>query len=337
MENIRLGIDCCDAGYAQTLARALTALSLPLTIVLYGEEAQNTSSGAAPQTGCDVLLTDRRMVTAAPQVILEERIRGADEENPHALKNDAASPVRHWAYKYGSLRAMAAAAMEAYAEKSGRLVRLRHEGEALCIGLVSSAGGSGCTTLAMALAQCLVKYYEQRILFMTLDEFPPQMQSPAPAGRRMRDFLYYLQAKRREKYGTLAPFIHQDEYGVLHFHEEAGGNTLARCSEDALRQIIEAAAAYGGVDLILLDIGAAPSWRQAAALACCSSVIRLQGEKDAAYERAMRKYAALTFDKEILVEAGSIVRRESAEEQSDQAAETAAEELARELFNIPLT
>lgn len=155
-------------------------------------------------------------------------------------------------------------------------------------GITSGAGGSGTSSLAVALGRILARLDEHRPLLISFHRF-----SAEEAGERQgradlfRRYLYRLTGTDRPCSGMLGRCTYLDHYGLAHFSYGKQENPLAHLTENEIVDLLQHVAGYGLYSHILLDIPAEVShWRPL--MRCCEHHIVNYGPCERRYAQSDR-------------------------------------------------
>ncbi|WP_312650389.1 DEAD/DEAH box helicase family protein [Aminipila sp.] len=117
----------------------------------------------------------------------------------------------------------------------------------------SAAGGTGKTSIAIALAQELTRFHGKNVLYINYEELEStnryfKMQED----KTVSNYLYYIETNK-DFSGLIDNFIVSDEYGIKTFSAGKGRNQLKLLNIEELCKFIEQIQAVGEFDYILID------------------------------------------------------------------------------------
>lgn len=174
----------------------------------------------------------------------------------HALVTKNYIEKKFSIYKYSNVRAIVSTLLDIYSFLTGKCaVNLQHKDVRL-ISFASAAGGTGCTTLAMATAQELSRFRGKKVLYLSFEELESTGEyMECPSGiKGVGVYLYHLFKK-----GDGKPFLEgytiRDGFGVEAFAPTKGRNPLRNLTEDELSIFVSSLIESGRYDVILMDVG----------------------------------------------------------------------------------
>ena len=163
-------------------------------------------------------------------------------------------------------------------------------------GVCSARGGTGCTSIAIGIAQEMQRARKQQVLYVSLDMIP---FSPAGEECEMNInrllFNFFARGFRKE---DLAACLSLDEYKVSYLNYIRPYNKLLQLSNGEFAKFISAAAESGIFTHIVLDIGSGIGGIYDSAISLCSSIVKVSDEssdicmKESVYDAHIRELAS---------------------------------------------
>ena len=163
-------------------------------------------------------------------------------------------------------------------------------------GVCSARGGTGCSSIAIGIAQEMQRARKQQVLYISLDMIP---FSPAGAECEMNInrllFNFFTRGFRKE---DLTACLSLDEYRVSYLNYVRPYNKLLQLQDREFVKFISAAAESGLFTHIVLDIGSGIGGIYDSAISLCSNIVKVSDEssdicmKDSVYEAHIRGLAA---------------------------------------------
>jgi MinD-like ATPase involved in chromosome partitioning or flagellar assembly len=171
-------------------------------------------------------------------------------------------------YKYCDGETLARDLFDIYGFLTGRHPARIHNGGMGFIVFSSWSGGTGCSSLAMAVGQELTRFHGKRVFYLSLEEvestgnFIRGCTSTKPLGQ----YIYKLLKDRnsgfmgvREETSTYMPFMEsyviKDDYGIEAFAPTVGRNPLCYMKDDDFFALIESIYTSGRYDVLIVDTG----------------------------------------------------------------------------------
>lgn len=242
METIRVQILMGDEDYGSALGEALKRSYGGFIIYL----GQGNSAGEKKEKAigeADIVLFDDMRRKSDRCVYLVEKPSQVDEE-------------KHIYYKYDTGRNLANNVLSSYSRMVGRRIIYSSKKNPFLLGIHSASGGSGSTSVALAMCQELQRFRGLNTLYISMDEFDSAQGYFSCGGTKgMRDYLYYVIAEEEERYSFIEEYLRFDDYGVEAFNSFSGRNPLADLTENEFRAFLSVIFASGRYDAILFDCG----------------------------------------------------------------------------------
>lgn len=276
MELISLRIRTKEAEYGQVLATVLRR-NYPgflITSSVIGEEGEAAAAGSTGSWGYDLGLCDDRASLQDGDVLLVDspalETVGADgsllrEEGPVCV------------FKYAPAREMIEKILGLCSARMHRRI-FRPRGERCrIIGVFSGAGGKGCTTLSLALAQYGARLRGIHPLIVPMGQFADAAAlAPAGSGMPLREYLYRTLRTEgaTEQADYLERAVAQDAFGTGRFAGQSGENPLYRLSGEGMQTVL-CALSGGTFDYLFADIGTTFQAASFAVLAAADKLVML--------------------------------------------------------------
>lgn len=298
MEYMKIAVVTDDRAYGEAVCRSLLIGNRNFDLALYGSTdfcKRWQQGGQTYREGFDLILWDaegleriyggnlvwltERVSQAVPEAKASFSMRqeaGTAKEAPPSRGTDASSENRFTIYKYSTSSAMVAAIFGIYSRLTGRRPAGTRPERVEIFAFVSWQGGCGCTTLAMAMGQELVRFYRKRVLYLSLEGTESTvLYMEVPEGMKTAgEYLYHLmtdagpggsrspgQSETHSSPGTAgaAPFLEgylvRDSYGMEAFAPADSCNPVSIAGREEIRRLLSALMESGRFDTILLDTG----------------------------------------------------------------------------------
>lgn len=263
MENIVLGIVSADQDYCRALGLSLLALSDDFLIHYFDtknfvRECNRDEGDFMEQF--DLILWDGKEI--------EDTYNGHLiflAEKASLVKKDYQNQ-KFSLYKYCGASAMTSALFEIYSCLTGRGVVFIPKDLVSMIAFGSWEGGSGCTTVTLAVAQELCRFHGNRILVLSLES----VESTAghfdyvPEIKSIGEFLYRVlpekiidagSASQEKTVPFFESYIVKDLYGIEAFAPSRGKNPISELSEEDMQKLVATVIDSGRYDAVLIDMG----------------------------------------------------------------------------------
>ena len=236
MENIILSVDCLDSEYEDALAKAIQRNSRGITV------KKKDKNG-------DIIMTDDFQKAGPSVFVLREK--SFFEGNDITARS---------LYKYDNVRSMLKTVKGEYIKSNDIFMYPCDSADTAIVTFFSKTGGTGTTSVAMAYAQEMRRYYNRKTLYISLDFFDGADQyMKRREGGNIRHFLYYLQERREKECRAMDAFLMTDEYRICAFSTYKGINPINTITEDKYQGFLEFVITHGDFDLIVVDGGSLPS------------------------------------------------------------------------------
>jgi len=268
MENVSLTLVTDDMDYGRAVSRAMTHLCSQMSVRIIGKddffilEKQQSEHSCVP---ADIILWDG----AEAEEAYGGRIVLISEKAALARKNFA--DERFCIYRYSTAQVMIASVFEIYSALTGKTAVHVNRGQARLLAFSSCRGGTGCTSLAVAVGQELSRFRGMRVMRISLEhvestgDFAGEYAGIKGAGV----YLYHLFKNDKKNkllsegvndsgksgYPIVDSYIVRDEFGVEMFAPTNGRNPLRNLTEEELDVFVAALIDSGRYDAIIMDLG----------------------------------------------------------------------------------
>ena len=275
MENINLAIVTRDREYGNALGYGIISVCRTIIVNVFspeeftGKRSMYVFDGEEP-AGFDLVLWDGQ-----PEIRGRNIVMMVDKPSM-ACRNAAGDNFR--IYKYSPAQQMISDIFDIYGRVTGRSPVNVSPAGVHVYAFCSSAGGTGCSTVAMAFCQELKRFHDRRVIYVSLEELESTggfIKAAASAGS-MAHYLYSLFRDKKSVIGMVGeekvryrPFMESftisDDFGVEAFRPTKGRNPLVDLDPEEICMFIESVMSSGRYDAVVIDTGAGLS---PAALTC---------------------------------------------------------------------
>lgn len=139
----------------------------------------------------------------------------------------------------------------------------------------SSCGGTGKTTVALGLAQELVRYHGKKVLYINYEDFDSSYKYlPQEEGPTLE---YFMVGANREK--DLESYLQEDIYGIKYFSMGNKKNPLKSLNSKELIDFLEALNADGDFEYIFIDGTERLADEEEMLLKKCNAVCQIEVDK----------------------------------------------------------
>lgn len=281
MEHIKLAIVTDDGAYGEALSRALLIGNKGFDLSLFscgGFCSRWEAGGELFTGGYDLILWDQEGVDhlAGGCFVRLTEYRsetGAEEDRPVI-------------YKYDPMEVMTGEIFRIYEAKTGRRPAGSRPSRIDVFAFAGWQGGCGCTSLCMALGQELIRCYQRRVLYLSLEgiESTPLYMETRPGMRGAGEFLYRLHADEHGRPPFLEGYLVKNDAGVEAFAPSAGCNPLSIAAAEEMERLISALMNSGRFDTILIDTGTAMGGAAREALTEADRILLVSSAEEPARE-----------------------------------------------------
>lgn len=273
MENIMVAIVTDDKEYGRSLSLGMLNVCRSFIIRIFSAEEFLKENKTF-----DVVLWDGEEVREA----YGGRIVYLAEKPSEAVRN--IMDKRFCIYKYSTAACMVASIFEIYELLTGRrAVNLKRQDVRL-FAFSSYEGGVGCTTLALATAQELSRFFGKKVFYISFEEVESTGEyfASSPGMKGAAVYLYELFSRSyggtymSNSYSENVPFLEgkviRDDYEVEAFAASAGRNPMMEVTPDELDKVISSIIDSGRYDVVIMDLG---QYLSKTGLKCISMAERL--------------------------------------------------------------
>ena len=271
MENITILLKMADMEYGRALQKALSANNRHFIVRLADISSDISSSYGEDKAACDcdMILTEQLSDSSEKGKEPVSCKKGKGDSSIENRQEDCPVPEMllvekaaddDWRkarfYKYGNVREICAHLLFAYTAHTGR--KLTGVSSGLTIyDVFSSSGGCGCTSVALALAQEMKKYRDQKVFFISLEQFDTAdayFQTRKDC-RDIGEYIYYMSTGKKESCSAIEEFTITDACGIEKMPAANGINPLVREGSGRFDEFLEAIAGTSRYDAVIIDSG----------------------------------------------------------------------------------
>ncbi len=269
MENLSLTIVTDDTVYGRTLGQAMIHICGQIMVQIMDKEEFFLKKHLHDKAAVKDLFLD------STDIILWD---GQEAEEAYGgrivlISADPAMAVRNFPnkkfclYRYSPVQAMVASVFEIYSFLTGRYAANVKRQQVNLLAFSSWSGGTGCTTVAMSVAQELCRFYGKRVFYLSFEEVESTgefIESP-PGVKGVGVYLYHLFKPeslrlasgmgQRDGYPIMESYIVRDGFGIEAFAPTGGRNPLKNLSDEELGVFIASIIDSGRYDVIVMDLG----------------------------------------------------------------------------------
>jgi MinD-like ATPase involved in chromosome partitioning or flagellar assembly len=212
MKTINISITTKDSDYDVALSRSLLLNNNYFTISVHQSKQDNRE--------WDLLLTDDMNTSNERTVYLTDdpTLESISEENNCYIL-----------YKYQQVGHISNILRLAHSGFSNSIMPTDDTEQTNIICICSSSGGSGCTSVALAISQELSRFHCKKVLYISLEEFE-STDRYFPESKfefnNINKFLYLILNNSDRSCHISEGYMCEDEYGVFTFHPSRGRNPL---------------------------------------------------------------------------------------------------------------
>ncbi|NLD19084.1 MAG: hypothetical protein GX663_02395 [Clostridiales bacterium] len=244
MENISLSIVTDDREYGRALGLAILNVCNDF-VVTVSQKQEFIKRGKRT----DLILWDGEEARSAygGNIVLIS-------EKPSMTMVDL-SNNRYSLYKYSPAYVMVGSLFEIYSRLTGRKPVNVRKGRVKLLAFTSWAGGSGCTTLAVAVGRELCRFQKKRVLYLSFEELEStgEFMTGCCCIKSLNQYLYELFG--RERAGSfLESYLMRDDFGMEAFAPAKGKNPLLDMNKEEAYQFMAAIIDSGRFDVIVADM-----------------------------------------------------------------------------------
>lgn len=156
-------------------------------------------------------------------------------------------------YKYDTAESISKKLTIMFCLKTGCNIMYCSNKKIKLIYFCSSAGGTGKTSIALGLAQDLVRFHGKKVLYVNNEEIESTNRYFINDDKKtMSNYLYYIEANKKLT-RLVDEFTITDEYGVKSFSASKGRNPLKILNIEELARLIEIIQNNANLDYIFID------------------------------------------------------------------------------------
>lgn len=269
MGNIQLLLVTDDCEYGRAFGKAMLHISSQIFVDVLGKREFFSKSKE-----CSGEDEERSRVESADLILWDgNEAEGAYGGRIVMISEDPAMAVKNFAgkkfciYKYSPAQCIAASLFEIYSSLTGKHAANIKRHEVRMLAFSSWSGGSGCTTLAMSVAQELCRFQGRKVLYLSFEEVEStgEFMENTDGVKGAGVYLYHLFKPDRLKristadmhadYPAIEGYIVRDGFGVEAFAPAAGRNPLKNLTDEELDVFIASIIDSGRYDAVIMDLG----------------------------------------------------------------------------------
>jgi MinD-like ATPase involved in chromosome partitioning or flagellar assembly len=244
MKTINILLDTNDLDYSTAFSKSLLLYSKFFSIQISNPQLTQNEGYE-----WDIYLTDDMNSTAQKIVFMTEEpaLATSDEENSLYI-----------IYKYQHIGQIANLLRLAHCNYSKTEMLSDETEHSNIIGVCSSSGGSGCTSVALGICQELTRFYGKKTLYISMEEFEStgiHFPNSGDKTNNITRFIYGMIHKDNSRSRTPLGYMIHDDYGVYAFHPASGRNPLRELNESEFIQFINRITAEKFFTDLIIDCG----------------------------------------------------------------------------------
>lgn len=286
MDNIKIKLITEDIDYGRMLCDGIAHMHRDIIMELETEEGTCNDKRDA-----DLIVIDEPMLR---KIVYDDSMMILCEKKSDRTIDTEAGVYRIW--KYANLRKTLSDIIYVYGVKTGRSFAQPKNPHMHVLAFCSSVGGSGCTSIAVAVGQELIRTHKKNVLYLTLSYTGSgeEYMRPLSEGRDISEFLYHTLGRGRKisgmDAGYIESFIGRNENGLENFTPHTGKNPLAELDGVSMENFFDCIAESGRYEAVIADVGTSLSESAAACFRVCKSACfvrvpyrnkrRMQTQKD---------------------------------------------------------
>ena len=294
MKDILIAIVTKDPYYGEALSRALRKTDRRLSTQVYDSRVfldTWTREGSEFRNSFDLILWDGEEVR---EICSKDMIWLTDRR-----EQGACSTI----YKYNTATSIAAEIREIHAALYGERPERSAGADARIVAFSSWQGGCGCSTVAFAVGQDLVRSFGKRVLYVSLEDFEATSDHVRPEENEvgMGEYIYRLFHGGKNPPG-LERHVVSDPYGLNILAPSPARNPMVGLRKKEMDALVGSLAS-SGFDAILVDVGNGSSDGDLAAMKSADVIVtvesRSQEERRGRYEEWLAENLEKERDKRI--------------------------------------
>lgn len=203
-------------------------------------------------------------------------------------------------YRYAAVSVIAADIFDIYAHLTGRSAFFTKKQNVRTFGFASARGGTGCTSIAMAVARELCRFYGKRVMYMSFEDIESVygFMSGHAEKKNIGEFLYRLLGRAGDKAGRdrdrmpfLDSYVMRDAFGIEAFVPARGKNPLRELGREDADIFLAAVMGCGRYDVIVFDFASCVTEASFHAMSLAEKIclITQEGAADLREERYMNQ------------------------------------------------
>lgn len=269
MENLNIAIVSDDKNYAKALGMAILNVCQTLIINIFksDELAAEQDTSCAPNgegrfCSFDLILWDgleTKWNSDIPCISLVDHTSMTYKNAEHS---------KFCIYRYSPAQQIVSDIFEIYSVVTGRRPTNVVKPDIHVYAFGAATGGTGCTSIAMAVCQELMRFHDRRVMYVSLEELEStSCYIKGLAGTRTMGYYLYQLFKERSPHGSMIRdidnehhpfmenFVMRDDFGIEAFRATKGRNPLVSLDPDEICVFIESLMNCGRYDTIIIDVG----------------------------------------------------------------------------------
>ncbi|MBR6444553.1 MAG: hypothetical protein IKS63_03910 [Firmicutes bacterium] len=264
MENIRIGIIAGDRDYALALAFGMTEVRRDLIVEVL--------PGPGVCTDMDLLLVEEQLVGSMSE---QEKTVILCREKADQRMDRREGVYKLW--RYSNIRDIVSSIMYIYTWIYGRHVAYVEKDMVRFYGFISPCGGTGCTSVAMAVAQEMERFHGRNVMYISLGQISPvpEYMRTESGGRTIAEYLYHSLGRNRDiwrmKDVPVESFLSRSDSGVEALTASPGRNPLPYLDRDDISRFMSSIAKSARYDTVIIDAGCSLAFQATDALDICDS------------------------------------------------------------------
>ncbi|MBQ2678313.1 MAG: hypothetical protein IJF96_05365 [Firmicutes bacterium] len=263
MENIRIGIIAEDEDYAMALASGMTAVKRDLIVSIYRAGSRLAKA--------DILLVEEKYdgCIASGNVVLLCRDREDQSVDP------GRGVYKLW--RYSDIREIVSTMIYIYTVVYGRNIPYVEKGNVRIHGFLSHGGGTGCTSVAMGVAQEMKRFHGRKVMYVSMEQISSasEYMSSISGGRTIAEYLYYCLARKQDvwrmKTVPVESFLAGNESGIESLAASPGRNPIPYLERDDIPAFFASIVKSGRYDTVIIDCGCSLAPQITDAIDICDS------------------------------------------------------------------
>ncbi|MCQ2547186.1 MAG: hypothetical protein MJ161_06540 [Clostridia bacterium] len=262
MENLQLAIVSEDAAYNKALSVSIATSCRDISVHTFSSKAfvkawSEYEGRGAYYDQFDVILWAGDEISESYGdniVYLADRA---------SLTNRDYANNRFCIYRYSTAHTIIAAIFDIYSHLTGRNAFYMKKNNTRLIGFASSRGGSGCTTVTMAVGQELCRFHGKKVLYLTLEDVESTecFAARGTVAKNVGEFLYRLLGREGISPGCepgkipfLDGYVVRSVFGIEAFAPTRGKNPLRELKADDMQKFLATLMDCGRYDVIVMDL-----------------------------------------------------------------------------------